>query len=228
MLYFRKVGPASHKLIFFACWITKAATFAALQYLPIAAEGAALTRGKVVTIKRLLLLSGPVRSGKSSVAQVLKTDHGFHGISTGGYLRSYVRPGAGDITRSWLQDLGDQLDLKTDFAWVVDSVAIPAVKAAPATESWLLDAVRKPRQVEHFRAQFPYVVRHVHLHAPESVLQARYGAGLSSGDPIYSLAIAHPNEVAARSLGIFADQIFDTEQASASEIAEQIVSLWRE
>lgn len=175
-----------------------------------------------------ILLSGPMRSGKSSVAQVLKKSHGFHGISTGGYLRSHVHPGTGEVTRSRLQDLGDQLDLKTDFAWVVDSVAIPAVEVSPASESWLLDAVRKSRQVEHFRAQFSHVVRHVHLHAPESILQARYEAGLSAGDPAYSLAIAHPNEVAARSLGIFADQTFDTAEASALEIAEQIVGLWRE
>ncbi|ARP82341.1 hypothetical protein CAL12_16970 [Bordetella genomosp. 8] len=180
-----------------------------------------------MTVKRLLLLSGQMRSGKSSLAQVLKENYNFQGISTSGYLKSHIHPASGDVTRSWMQNLGDQLDQETDFAWVVDSVAIPAMEAAPATESWLIDAVRKPRQVEHFRAWSPYAVRHVHLYAPESILQVRYAAGLSAGDPTYSSAIAHPNEVAASSLGVFADQTFDTSQASALEIAKQIIHLWR-
>ncbi|WP_219909888.1 AAA family ATPase [Trinickia symbiotica] len=179
-----------------------------------------------MTIKRLLLLSGPMRSGKTSVAEVLERNYGFSGISTGGYLKSCL-PSGGDVTRSSLQDLGDRLDLETDFAWVIDAVAVPAMVAAPTTESWLLDAVRKPRQIERFRALFPNVLRHVHLHAPESTLQTRYVAGISPRAPAYTLAIAHPNEVAARSLGDFADQAFDTAQASASEIAAQIVDLWR-
>ncbi|WP_218919445.1 hypothetical protein [Burkholderia sp. MSMB1459WGS] len=181
-----------------------------------------------MTIKRLLLLSGPMRSGKTSVAEVLKRSYGFSGISTGGYLRSCIPPGRGDVTRSSLQDLGDRLDFETDFAWVVDAVSIPAMAAAPTTENWLLDAVRKPRQIEHFRAQFPRVLRHVHLHAPESTLQNRYAAGLSPSATAYTLALAHPNEVAARSLGDLADETFDTARASASEIAAQIADLWRE
>ncbi|MFT4510340.1 AAA family ATPase [Caballeronia sp. 15711] len=179
-----------------------------------------------MTIKRLLLLSGPMRSGKSSVAQALKENHAFSGISSSGYLRGYAEQIGVIVERSQLQDLGDRLDFETDFAWVIDAVARPAVEAAPSTENWLLDAVRKARQVDHFRAQFHHLVKHVHLCAPEQILRTRYVAERSAADPDYGVAIAHPNEVAARSLCSIADEIYDTTQTLATDIAARIVDNW--
>lgn len=197
-----------------------------IQKIQIESKRLTLARGTVMTIKRLLLLSGPMRSGKSSVAQALKENHAFSGISSSGYLRSYAQQSGVNVERSQLQDLGDRLDVETDFAWVIDAVARPAVEAAATTENWLLDAVRKPRQVDHFRAQFPHLVKHVHLCAPEKILRTRYAAGRSAADPDYGVASAHPNEVAARSLGSIADETYDTAQASATDIAAQIVDNW--
>lgn len=179
-----------------------------------------------MTVKRLLLLSGAICAGKSSVARALKENHGFSGISSGGYLWACVRQGAGLDMRSRLQETGDRLDFETDFAWVVDSVAIPALAANPSVENWLFDAVRKSRQIEHFRARFGEIVRHVHLLAPEDVLQERYAAGFEPGDASYVTAIAHPNEIAARSLDAMADKTFDTTAVTATVIATRIIAAW--
>lgn len=167
-----------------------------------------------------------MRAGKSSVAYALKENHDFSGISSGGYLRTCGKRGAVSDMRSWLQETGDQLDIETDFAWVVDAVTIPAIAASPSVENWLFDAVRKPRQVEHFRAHFGQIVRHVHLSASEDVLRERYVVGVAPGDAAYVAAITHPNEIAARSLGAMADEIFDSTTLRASDIAARIIDAW--
>ncbi|AVR08429.1 hypothetical protein GNZ25_27275 [Burkholderia thailandensis] len=178
-------------------------------------------------MKRLLLLSGAMRAGKSSVAHALKENYSFSGISSGGYLRTCGKPDAVLNLRSWLQETGDQLDIETDFAWVVDSVAVPAIAASPSVENWLFDAVRKPRQIEHFRARFGQIVRHVHLSASEDILRERYAVGAApSGAAAYVTAITHANEIAARSLGTIADEIFDTTTVTANDIAAQIIDAW--
>jgi adenylate kinase family enzyme len=159
----------------------------------------------------VLLLSGPVAVGKSTLATQLVEHHGFRTIRSGNHLRSVATQLGSDTTRRALQELGDTLDLRTGYLWLIDSVASPQIEAAPGHARWLLDSVRKERQVEHFRRRFPHVV-HVHLTAKEEVLRARYAARLAAGGEYeggtpYDVAIAHPNEIASRGLVTIADQV---------------------
>src|ERR1700734_1788532 len=85
-------------------------------------------------------------------------------------------------TRSELQNLGDDLDAKTDFRWLLDDVALPGFRSNPTIENWLVDAVRKSRQIEHFRDTFGEAVVHVHLTAPEIALRTRYEARRATSD----------------------------------------------
>ena len=162
----------------------------------------------------ILLLSGPVAVGKSTLATKLVEDHGFRTIRSGNHLRSVAAQSGSDTTRRDLQELGDSLDLSTDYLWLIDDVASPQIEAAPDHAHWLLDSVRKERQVEHFRSRFPHVV-HVHLTATEEVLRARYDARLAAGGEYegstpYDVAIGHPNEVASRGLLRIADHVVDS------------------
>lgn len=166
--------------------------------------------GKVV----VLLLSGPVAVGKSTLATQLVKDHGFRTIRSGNYLRSVATHLGSGTTRRALQELGDALDLRTDYLWLIDDVASPQVEAAPDHARWLLDSVRKERQVEHFRSRFPRVV-HVHLTATDEDVRARYDVRLASGGEYeggtpYDEAIAHSNEVASRGLIRIADHVVDS------------------
>lgn len=159
----------------------------------------------------VLLLSGPVAVGKSTLATQLVEDHGFRTLRSGNHLRSVATQLGADTTRRTLQELGDTLDLRTDYLWLIDDVASPQIEAAPGHARWLLDSVRKERQVEHFRSRFPHVV-HVHLTATEEVLRARYDARLAAGGEYeggtpYDAAIGHPNEVASRGLVRIADHV---------------------
>ena len=100
--------------------------------------------------------------------------------------------------RTALQQLGDELDVSTDYRWVVNDVAEHAIGNDPNVRRWLFDSVRKPRQVEHFRIRYSASVFHVHLIASEQVLRTRYDARLVggndyAGDVPLRVAIDHPN-----------------------------------
>jgi dephospho-CoA kinase len=176
-------------------------------------------------VERLLLLSGPIGSGKTEVAKELIRTFQFAKVTSGGYLTSLIPPNElkeGDERRQQLQELGDRLDEETGYRWIVDPVAIQAMQRAPSTENWLIDAVRKKRQVELFREHFGSIVRHVHLVAAEDVLRSRYAK--KGGN--YDAAIAHPNEVNARSLHEVADLLLDTSEEKAELLATRILSTW--
>lgn len=177
-------------------------------------------------VKRLLLLSGPMASGKTSVSASLQEFHGFIPISSGAFLRAYLAARSKPHDRHNLQELGDSLDESTDFSWLIESVASPAIQDRPAVENWLLDAVRKPRQVELFRLRFGDAVKHVHICAPESVLQQRYVARGTADLNEYITSVAHPNEQSARSLSGFADKVLDTHTYTPFQIADQIMDVW--
>lgn len=177
-------------------------------------------------MKRLLLLSGPVASGKTSISATLQELHGFVPISSSSYLRARLAARSEPLDRHNLQELGDSLDHSTDFSWLIESVANPTIQARPDVENWLLDAVRKPRQVELFRLHFGNAVRHVHINAPESVLQQRYAARDATHINEYNNSVLHPNEKSARSLSGFADKVLDTHIHTPFEVADQIMGIW--
>lgn len=165
-------------------------------------------------------------SGKTSVSAALQELYGFVPISSGSFLRAQLTARDSPVDRHNLQELGDSLDKATDFSWLIESVAIPALEAQPDVDYWLLDAVRKPRQVELFRLRFGNAVRHVHITAPESVLEQRYAARGLDHLREYQASVLHPNEQCARSLAGFADKVLDTELLSPLEIAHQIMDIW--
>lgn len=166
-------------------------------------------------------------AGKSSVASELLSKHGFERVSSGDFLRTLAGKRQLATDRATLQSLGDQLDADTDYAWLVDDVAVPLI-SAHEPRRWLVDAVRKEKQVRHFRRRFEEVV-HLHLSAPEYILKRRYidrliasGSESAEAEMEYDRAVLHPNEVEARSLSQVADHVFDTSTMPPEEIAAAI------
>jgi adenylosuccinate synthase len=179
----------------------------------------------------VLLLSGPVSVGKTTLRDLLMSNHQFGAIRSSAYLRDVAAKQAGGTGRLDLQELGDALDQRTDYRWVVDSVALPAIAAEPGRMRWLFDAVRKKRQVEHFRAAFGAAVFHLHLDAPEDVLRTRYELRLlEQGGPVegaYDRAVAHDNEQQSRGLIRFADATVQTYPGSSEEVLAQALAAIR-
>jgi cytidylate kinase len=179
--------------------------------------------------KRILLLSGAMAAGKTTVATAIRDRLGFEKISSSGYLLQQLDPLAlfSDLERrTALQELGDALDNDTDYRWLVDAVALPAVQARPDQLAWYVDAVRKARQVAHFRAAFDGQVRHIHLVAPEGVLRQRFVDDPVRRGQTYDVVVAHANEQAARSLGALADRVVDTSVMSPDDIVTVVQHLW--
>jgi adenylosuccinate synthase len=179
--------------------------------------------------KYLLLLSGPIAVGKTAIRQSLVAKHGFDYVRSGQYLAEMADRRSLDAKRVSLQDLGDELDLQTDFRWLLDDVAIPGFRDKPQVNRWIIDAVRKPRQVTHVRGmdQCPLVL-HAHLIAPEETLEKRYEERRAKqANPLdvspYAIAIDHPNERSSRELISIADAIYDTSLMGSDQISEQIV-----
>lgn len=177
---------------------------------------------------RLLLLSGAVGAGKTSVANALLNTHGFRKISTSRHLAGLATAQGLPHERAVLQQLGDTLDVQTDYLWPV-SVAVEQMQEVADGDAlvWLLDAVRKPQQVAHFRRAFVHVL-HVHITASEEILRARYLQRQATGDArdaalSYEALVRHPNEVASRALASIADVVYNSGNWSANNIAEDIV-----
>lgn len=175
----------------------------------------------MASIEKLILLSGPVATGKTALREVLVNSFGFRSVRSSGYLKQLAdrRCLAGE--RTGLQDLGDELDRLSDCRWLLDDVVRPECEAFPEQRRWLVDAVRKIRQIEHLRIEYGDVVQHIHLVAEEEILRRRY---MERNDAIpYETAIQHENEIASRKLILVADLVIDTGMASSKDAAQKII-----
>jgi len=177
----------------------------------------------------VVLFSGPIAVGKSSVARELLERFSFDRVSTGTYLSQLAQQRGTAVSRTSLQEIGDRLDEESDYRWVIDNVAVSTIASKPNVTHWLLDSVRKHRQVHHFRHHYGSSIAHVHLTASETILEARYNArliagGEYAGNTPYSVAIQHPNEISSRSLIDVADLVINVEGRSSNDIATEIAT----
>lgn len=176
----------------------------------------------------ILLLSGPIAVGKTSVANALIEQHQFRRLKSSDHLKSICKSRSIEVSRANLQSVGDDLDEVTDFRWIVDDVARPQISAGSQDQRWLVDSVRKQRQVEHFRAAFGDPVFHVHLWASDTALRKRYERRRSSSEHAegltsYEVAVRHPNEISSRSLQGTADIAIRLERIDADLAAAAAV-----
>lgn len=174
----------------------------------------------------ILLISGPLAVGKTSIREALTAQHGYVAIQSSPYLKALAAQRGIAVERTNLQRLGDALDLETQYSWLVKDVTLPQIAAQPEQYLWVVDSVRKKEQVSLFRERFGSAITHVHFLCAESVLKKRYEARSRQEDAMpYEEAINHPNEVSSRSLSQIADRVVDLE-ALTSEKAADLVAKW--
>jgi adenylosuccinate synthase len=168
----------------------------------------------------VVVLSGAVSSGKSTLADRLAERYGVNVVHTKDILLPHLRR-QGRPTRLQLQRVGDRLDKQTKGSWVAEAVSRAAADM-PEDAVVLVDSVRRLEQIEGLRAGFGRQVVHVHLTAPQLELAKRYakrsGRGAVAELSSYEDVRANRTEARIERLAPEADVVIDTARCTPADV----------
>jgi len=123
--------------------------------------------------KKIIVLTGRIASGKSTICDGLHKEHGFRIVSTRELLENIAKrknKGVLPDDRSFLQKFGRQLDEETQGKWVLDEVQ----HILQSEDRILIDSLRIQSQIDWFRNSYGYAVSHIHAHAEDDWRLERY------------------------------------------------------
>lgn len=185
-------------------------------------------------LPRIVVLSGPVGSGKSTLGQRLARRFDVTYVRTQELMHDAAAR-AGEALpneRRALQDYGEKLDRNTEEQWVAEGVSALVARGGAASSLIVVDAVRTVGQIEALRAAFPSLVTHIHVHAPRSVLGDRYANRANSGITeleSYEAVAMNATEAKITSLQADADVAIDTDRSSVDDVltrAAAALGMW--
>ena len=170
--------------------------------------------------RRIIVLSGPVASGKTSLGDDLMRHHEFAWLKTRELIRSQL--GARD-ERGSLQEAGEQMDRDTGGRWVADALGV-LLDPLPPDSVVLVDAVRTEAQIEAVRESFGACVTHVHLTAPAAILAERYRARKGHIQELASYQEVQANATEGRvdTLTQIADIVIDTHRNTRADVEVRV------
>ena len=172
-------------------------------------------------LKKIILLSGPICSGKTTLLAQLKKVHSCHIFKTSKYLREKKnRPNA---TRGELQKYGEYLDKTTKGKWIIEYLE-EFIKALPSNQDSfvVVDSVRAKGQIDEIRKSYGTSVFHFHLTAPTVILKERY-TNLIKNDQVYEFKTFEESQINRtekniENLAIFADILINTERCTENDL----------
>jgi adenylosuccinate synthase len=176
----------------------------------------------------VLVISGQICSGKSTLATKLAKSFGFEVFKTKGVLARLESEANPD--RLSLQEIGERLDRTTSGRWVVKEFQKEVFPGPLAHTLHIIDAARIPEQLSSLRESFGASIIHVHLVASEKSLFDRYveayGKGRTRGAirKEYRIVKANETERDVDRLGIIADLVMNTDQSSAEDLAARVTT----
>ena len=169
-------------------------------------------------VHQVVLLSGPVASGKSTLTRLLSDRHGFCPVSTRELLAQRTQD------RRSLQALGASLDQSSAGKWVLDEL-IRVTGISSQGVSIVVDAVRTCDQIRWVRDAFGASVVHVHIKGSVETLSARHNSRLEQYR--YDEVRIHPVEQKVSGLVLCADLVIDTTYCSPESALNRLVSYLR-
>src|SRR5205823_4971441 len=106
--------------------------------------------------------------------------------------------------------------------WVRDALRRMLTELGPAEREAIavVDAVRIPLQIKQIRESYGHLVVHIHLRAPQEVLEARYGHRNSGLKELTSLSAVASDKTEARINGLeqIADIVIDTKLSLPDDV----------
>ena len=171
---------------------------------------------------RIILLSGPVASGKTTLGDSLVSRYGFVRFKSRELIHTLLKT---QPERAALQGGGDALDRKTGGRWIADTLARELLDR-PMDAMVLVDSVRIARQVKAIREAFGPRVTHVHLTAPIDELARRYRDRPKALKelPSYRQVRSNPTEKNIESLTRLADVVVDTHRSTPEEVVIRVAA----
>ena len=172
--------------------------------------------------KRIILLSGPVASGKSTLSSQLIDRFGMTAVSTRHLLEQRLqRQRRSGPARRNLQTAGDNLDRRTGGRWVLEGL-VRELQDHSKDATVLVDCVRIPKQIEAIRDAYGPSVTHIHLTAPIEVLKYRYEQRASKtegANPLpYEEVRQNKTERNVNNLKHTADVVIDTNRCTDEDV----------
>jgi adenylosuccinate synthase len=175
--------------------------------------------------KVVVVLSGPVSAGKTTLAERLVADFGAMHYRTRLLLEARAE-GSVALERTAMQEFGERLDVATEGRWVAEDL-VPQINQLGGQAIVVIDAVRIAEQVDALRAGLPRQVIHVHLDAARPVLEARYKRRRKSRvaeKSTYAEVISNATESRVHGLADDADVVIDTALATKRDVEVRAAS----
>jgi adenylosuccinate synthase len=176
--------------------------------------------------KQIVILSGHVCAGKSTLAAKLSEKFGFKHVKTWAFIKA--RGEHLKLERTALQNFGDFLDTKTGGAWVRDDLQ-KIERKEPATALIVIDSIRHPGQIKFLRKAYGRQIMHVHLTANLQELERRYIERRKQRTDIaelesYKDVLANKTEAAVEALADNADVVIGSDRCNEEDIVVRVAS----
>lgn len=167
-------------------------------------------------MKRIILLSGPIGAGKTTLAENLSRKYAARVVKTRELIAAILATAR--VDREHLQGEGEALDARTGGAWLTEQLMNFDVQDAAGPI--IVDSVRTLEQIESIRDSFGRTVTHIHLTAPRSSLEERYERREHKELEFrtYSDAARNATESRVESLADYCDVLIDTSLSTHDDV----------
>lgn len=170
---------------------------------------------------QIVLLSGNVSSGKTTLSEKLRSQFEFDVLKTKSVIRQLAQKRLRrelESDRRAMQLFGERLDRETGGKWVLE--ALTKLVRNPR-QRVIVDSVRILEQIRSIRQAYGFAVIHIHLTAPESVLGERYRKRKGTGFRelrSYSEVERNRTEARVNQLKDAADVVIDTARCTPADV----------